>query len=132
MEHYKVVAAVIVHNDEILCVQKGEHKFDYLRHKYEFPGGKVESGEREEDALIREIDEELGLAISVDRKIAVVNHQYPDFMITLAAYLCVSSIRKVELTEHIDAKWLPRSALKTLHWAGADQPIVQFLLNSSF
>lgn len=132
MKHYKVVAAVIAHNEEILCVQKGEHKFGYLRHKYEFPGGKVELGEREEDALIREIEEELRLAISIDHKIAVVNHQYPDFMITLSAYLCFTPARTLTLTEHINAIWLPRAELKTLPWAGADQPIVQCLLNSSF
>lgn len=127
MKHYKVVAAVIEHEGEILCVQKGEHKYDYLRYKYEFPGGKVESDERDEDALIREIDEELGLNIMVGRKIAVVNHQYIDFMITLIAFQCYTSSRNIQLTEHIHALWLPRKKLRILEWAAADRPILDYL-----
>ncbi|MFC6098750.1 (deoxy)nucleoside triphosphate pyrophosphohydrolase [Olivibacter domesticus] len=127
MNHYKVVAAVIEHNGEVLCVQKGESKFDYLRYKYEFPGGKIEPGELEQDALLREIEEELDLQITVTHKIAVVNHQYPDFMVTLTAFLCLTSTRELKLTEHINANWLPKEHLKTLNWVGADQPIVERL-----
>lgn len=127
MNHYKVVAAVIVHHGEILCVQKGGNKFNYLSYKYEFPGGKIEPGEREEDALLREILEELDLHITIGHKIAVVNHQYPDFMVTLTAYLCSSASRKLKLTEHINASWLLKEQLKTLNWVGADQPIVERL-----
>ncbi|GAA4807669.1 (deoxy)nucleoside triphosphate pyrophosphohydrolase [Olivibacter ginsenosidimutans] len=130
MKHYKVVAAVIVHNDEILCVQKGENPYTYLRYKFEFPGGKVEWNEREEDALRREIAEELLLPIVVDHKIAVVHHQYPDFSITLTAYHCYTSTRALTLTEHINAFWLPKDKLETLDWAGADQPIVKCLLTT--
>jgi len=127
MNHYKVVAAVIEHNGEILCVQKGENKFNYLSYKYEFPGGKIEPGEHEEDALLREIMEELDLQITIDYKIAVVNHQYPDFMVTLTAYLCFSASRELKLTEHINACWLSKERLKTLNWVGADQPVVERL-----
>lgn len=127
MTHYKVVAAVIYHDGEILCVQKGENKFNYLRYKYEFPGGKIEFGEREEEALRREIEEELHLPIIIDHKIAVVNHQYPDFMVTLTVYACLAATREFNLTEHIDAKWLRKEQLKTLNWVGADQPIVERL-----
>jgi 8-oxo-dGTP diphosphatase len=127
MKHYKVVAAVIEHKGAILCTQKGEHNYPYLSYKYEFPGGKVERGERDEDALIREIDEELALCITVNRKIAVVNHQYPDFMITLTAFHCNSTSREVTLVEHLHAIWLPKEKLKTLAWVAADQPILQYL-----
>ncbi|MEH6307597.1 (deoxy)nucleoside triphosphate pyrophosphohydrolase [Olivibacter sp. CPCC 100613] len=127
MKHYKVVAAVIEHEGAILCTQKGEHMHHYLRYKYEFPGGKVEGDERDEDALIREIEEELALTINVNRKIAVVNYQYPDFMITLTAFQCSSTSRKITLTEHIQAIWLPKDKLKTLDWVAADQPILQYL-----
>jgi len=130
MKHYKVVAAVIEHHNEILCVQKGENPYAYLRYKFEFPGGKVEPGESEADALLREIEEELQLAISISHKIAVVNHQYPDFMITLTAFYCHAATRKLALTEHIDALWLPKNHLKTLNWVGADQPIVQCILET--
>jgi len=128
MKYYKVVAAVIENEGEILCVRKGDHPFYYLRYKFEFPGGKIEDGEREEEALLREIEEELLLAISIDHKIAIVNHQYEDFMITLTAFKCYASSRSLTLTEHLEALWLPTSKLRTLDWAGADQPIVQCLL----
>ncbi|WP_121975923.1 NUDIX domain-containing protein, partial [Acinetobacter stercoris] len=64
MKHLKVVAAVIHHEGKILCAQKGTHKYDYLANKFEFPGGKVESNESNETAIIREIKEELNLSIS--------------------------------------------------------------------
>lgn len=58
MKHIKVVAAIITHKEKILCVQRGVHKYNYISKKYEFPGGKIEIGETQEDALIREIKEE--------------------------------------------------------------------------
>jgi 8-oxo-dGTP diphosphatase len=64
MKHYFVSAAIILVNDEILCFQRGPSKFDYVSHKYEFPGGKIEEGESPEKALVREIKEELNLEIS--------------------------------------------------------------------
>lgn len=130
MKHYKVVAAVIEHHNEILCVQKGESPYAYLRYKFEFPGGKVEAGEKETDALLREIEEELHLSITIDHKIAVVNHQYPDFMITLTAFYCYATTRALTLTEHINAQWLSKNQIKRLDWAGADQPIVQCILET--
>lgn len=129
MKHYKVVAAVIEQDGELLCVKKGDHPLTYLRHKFEFPGGKIEEGEGEEEALLREIEEELQISIQVGHKIAVVNHQYPDFMITLTAFKCYADSRSLLLTEHTEAIWLPVAKLKTLDWAGADQPIVQCLMH---
>jgi 8-oxo-dGTP diphosphatase len=65
MKHHEVVAAIIVNGSEILCLQRGPSKYDYIAHKYEFPGGKVEADETREEALIREIKEELELDIQV-------------------------------------------------------------------
>ena len=127
MKHYQVVAAVIVHDEEILGVQKGKNAYPYLSYKYEFPGGKIEPGERAEEALLREIAEELQLPISIDYKIAVIHHQYPDFMVTLTTFYCHAASRELTLTEHISATWLPKEKLKQLDWAGADQPILPLL-----
>ena len=64
---------------QILCVQRGENKYDYISCKWEFPGGKIESDETEEQALIREIQAELQVKIRLGEKLVIVNHEYPDF-----------------------------------------------------
>ncbi|MGK6350512.1 (deoxy)nucleoside triphosphate pyrophosphohydrolase [Parapedobacter sp. DT-150] len=123
--HYQVVAAIIQHDGKILCVQKGVHKYPYISHKYEFPGGKVESGESHQAALQREIHEELHLDIHVGDPYHTVTHAYPDFSITLEAYLCVPMRPyTLQLIEHIHHQWLSPAALLQLDWAAADLPIV--------
>ena len=71
-KHYTVSAAIIVENKKILCVQRNKGKYDYISYKYEFPGGKLEEGENEEDALKREISEELNLEIDVIEKFELI------------------------------------------------------------
>ena len=89
-KHYTVSAAIIVENKKILCVQRNKGKYDYISYKYEFPGGKLEVGENEEDALKREISEELNLEIDVAENFLVVTHEYLDFNLTMHSYLCKS------------------------------------------
>lgn len=128
MKHYNVVAAVIVRDGKILCVQKDKNKHAYISYKYEFPGGKVEPGESDEKALTREILEELSIEITVERKLITVDHEYPDFAITLHTFLCSSTNAQTIIpTEHVDHKWLYANELKTLDWAEADLPIVKKL-----
>src|SRR5665811_1582207 len=123
-----VVAAIIVKDRKILCVQRGPHKFSYISKKYEFPGGKVEKGESNEQALEREILEELKLNIEVERCFLTVEHEYPDFKILMHSYLCKSNgSQALQLTEHIDFKWLSVPNLDSLDWAAADIPIVEKL-----
>lgn len=130
-KHVEVVAAVIESNQECLCVQRGQHKYDYLACKYEFPGGKVEKDETPEEALQREIAEELLANISVEKLIIKVSHSYPDFDVTLKAFLChFKSEVKFTLTEHISAKWLSYVELGSVEWAAADIPIVNKLKES--
>jgi 8-oxo-dGTP diphosphatase len=130
-KHYTVSAAIIVENKKILCVQRNKGKYDYISYKYEFPGGKLELGENEEDALRREISEELNLEIDVTEKFLVVAHEYLDFNLTMHSYLCIANTEQLDLKEHIDAKWLHKDELIELDWAAADLPIVSKLINTN-
>ena len=130
-KHYTVSAAIIVENKKILCVQRNKGKYDYISYKYEFPGGKLEVGENEEDALKREISEELNLEIDVAEKFLVVTHEYLDFNLTMHSFLCKANTEKLVLKEHIDAKWLYKNELIELDWAAADLPIVSKLINTN-
>ncbi|WP_461196517.1 (deoxy)nucleoside triphosphate pyrophosphohydrolase [Acinetobacter pittii] len=131
MKSLEVVAAVIQHQDKILCALKGEHKYPYLSNKYEFPGGKVEVEETLEQALIREIKEELNLDIEVTDYLLTVEHAYPNFNIELATFMCVTkTIEELALSEHQDVQWCTIDELEQLDWAAADIPIVKYLLDN--
>jgi 8-oxo-dGTP diphosphatase len=125
-----VVAAIIKHNDKILCVQRGDNKFEYISKKYEFPGGKIEVGETREQTVVREIQEELKMDITPNEDFLTVEHEYPDFLLTMHSFICTSDHPEVHLTEHIDYKWLRLSDLAKLDWAAADIPIVEKLLSN--
>lgn len=127
MKEISVVAAIIKHNNKILCVQRGDNKYNYISKKYEFPGGKIEDGETLEDTIIREVREELVMNIKTEKPFITVKHQYPDFFITMYSFICSCEDPTVQLTEHIDYKWLTPSELKGLDWAAADIPMVNKL-----
>ena len=126
----EVVAAIIKHSDKILCVQRGENKLDYISKKYEFPGGKIEEGETREQTVVREIQEELKMDISINEDYLTVEHEYPDFFLTMHSFICTCENPIVQLTEHIDYKWLATSDMLALDWAAADIPIVEKLIQN--
>jgi len=128
MKSIEVVAAIIIDNDKILCTQRGQNKYEYLSKKYEFPGGKIEKGESKVEALKREIFEELKMEIIQIKEFIKVTHEYSDFNLTMYSYICTCEDPSIELSEHIDFKWLDKSELKKLDWAAADIPIVESLL----
>jgi 8-oxo-dGTP diphosphatase len=128
MKEVHVTAAVIVNDGKILCVQRGENKLNYISKKWEFPGGKVEMGEALEDTIKREIAEELHLHISVREFLIQVNHDYPDFKLKMDTFICEIIDGELNLTEHIDFKWLSKVEMTALDWAAADIPIVEKLL----
>jgi 8-oxo-dGTP diphosphatase len=130
MKKIEVVAAVIVHDNEILCVQRPENKYPYISKKYEFPGGKIEAGESHEEALSREIIEELGITLKIEDFFLTIDHPYPDFELTMHIYLCKVKNKMIELNEHIDYKWLTLNKLTQLDWAAADLPIVKKLISN--
>ncbi len=127
MKHIEVVASIIDFNGKMLCVQRNISKFEYISNKYEFPGGKVEKGETKEAALIREIQEELGMVIYDLSHFLTVEHTYPDFKITMHTYKCKVDIPDLKLSEHVDFKWLSANEMTGLDWAAADIPIVKRL-----
>ncbi len=127
MKKINVVAAIIQCEGKTLCVQRGPAKLDYISKKYEFPGGKIEDGETKEEAIIREIKEELHLDIIEPSFFHAVEHQYPDFFITMHSFICPIHHKDITLTEHIDEKWLEIEELDALDWAAADIPIVNKL-----
>jgi 8-oxo-dGTP diphosphatase len=128
MKSIEVVAAIIIKDNKILCVQRGENKYDYVSKKYEFPGGKMELGETKEITIKREILEELKMDIIVREEFLTVFHEYPDFNLTMHSFICECENPIITLTEHIDFCWLNKSELGTLDWAAADIPIVEKLM----
>jgi 8-oxo-dGTP diphosphatase len=124
----EVVAAIIYSEGKILCVQRGENKYDYISKKFEFPGGKIELGEEKEQALIREIFEELKIKIDLLDEFLTINHSYPDFDLIMHSFTCTINDQTITLTEHIDYKWLYKEELLGLDWAAADIPIIKKLL----
>jgi 8-oxo-dGTP diphosphatase len=128
MKNIEVVAAIILFENRVLCVQRGENKLDYISKKYEFPGGKIEIGETKTEALKREIFEELKMRIDVLEEFITITHQYPDFFLTMHSFLCKCDSAILTLTEHIDFKWLKKNELEGLDWAEADIPIMKKLL----
>ncbi|WP_025764061.1 (deoxy)nucleoside triphosphate pyrophosphohydrolase [Dyadobacter tibetensis] len=128
MKKIEVVAGIVYYKDLILCVQRPKNKFLYISEKFEFPGGKIEDGESKEAALHRELSEELNISINIKSLFLTVEHEYPDFELTMHGFICEAETRELTLIEHIDCKWLGISDLKKLDWAAADLPIVNKLV----
>lgn len=123
-KHYNVVAAVIEHEGRILCMQRAKSKYSYTSLHWEFPGGKIEPGETPEEALHRELLEEMDYDVTVGEHIITVNHDYPDFSITMSAYWCQASTPLFSRKEHADHVWLMPEDLPSLDWCAADVPIM--------
>jgi len=130
MKKIEVVAGIISCKNQILCVQRPKNKFLYVSEKFEFPGGKVELGETKEEALKRELLEELNLSTNIKSLFLSVVHQYPDFELTMHSFLCDVETKELTLREHIAQEWLTLDELKKLDWAAADIPIVNKLVEN--
>ena len=127
MKNIHVAAAIIYRYSKVLCVQRAENEKEYVSLKWEFPGGKVEAGESREEALVREIKEELVVEIHELQYLMTVEHSYPDFHLTMHAYTCALKAGEVELREHVGMKWLTVEELDQLDWAAAGVPVVFYL-----
>ncbi|HIF9421877.1 TPA: (deoxy)nucleoside triphosphate pyrophosphohydrolase [Photobacterium damselae] len=123
----EVVAAVLMNGGQFLAVQRGESKLSYVSKKWEFPGGKVEAGETLVAAITRELEEELRITIAEPQFLLTVEHSYPDFDITMHCFVVNVPTRELELTEHLDSRWLNKEQLWDLDWVAADVPAVEML-----
>ncbi len=128
MKKIEVVAAIIIKDNKIYCAKRPDKGEVGL--KWEFPGGKIEKDESAENALIREIKEELNATIEVDKYFMTVEHQYTSFFITMHSYLCSIKTGDLKRNEHVADTWLEVGNLNSLDWAPADQPIVDKLINT--
>ena len=130
MKTIEVVAAVIRRADgKIFATQRGYGEF---KDKWEFPGGKIENGETPEEALKREIKEELDTEIEVDNFITTVETDYEHFHLTMHCYLCTIVNGQLSLLEHEDARWLTKEGLHTVKWLPAEFTAISVYVPSSF
>ena len=129
MKNIEVVAAIIINNEKILAVQKGKVKFDYVSYKWEFPGGKVEIGESLEQAITREILEELNIHVIPEQLLITVEHSYPDFHLVMHCFICNKIEGNMILNEHIQAVWSDITEFHHLDRAEADIPVIPAIKN---
>lgn len=119
----RVTCAIIECNSKVLIAQRSQKML--LPYKWEFPGGKVEIGEKDEDCIVREVKEELNLDILVKSKLTSVVHHYDTFSLELIPFVCKVNTEMFIKTEHAQVLWVEPSALKKYDWAEADIPIVE-------
>jgi len=118
----QVTCAIIEHANKILICQRSASM--KLPLKWEFPGGKIETGESKEDCLRREIKEELHIDISIHSTLTMVEHHYADFSLQLYPFVCSLQSGEVKVLEHAQAIWVDVAQLRNYDWAEADLPIV--------
>ena len=122
MKQIEVVAAIIRKDDKIFATQRG---YGEWKDWWEFPGGKMESGEIPEEALRREIWEELETRIVVENLVETVEWDYPQFHLSMHCYLCHVESGHLELKEHEAAKWLNKDELENVNWLPADLKVIE-------
>ena len=124
MKRIEVVAAIIRKEERIFATQRG---YGEWKDWWEFPGGKMEPGETPEEALKREIREELSTEIRVDELLCTVEYDYPKFHLTLHCYLCSLVTEALHLNEHEAARWLAKDELDSVKWLPADREVIEKL-----
>lgn len=130
----KIVAAVFVEDGctgegkKYLCMKRTRSHLPYISEHWEFPGGKVNDGESDHEALVREIKEEMDWDVFVGQKIGSIDYDYPDFQINLTAYWCRGGDGNFKLMDHLACKWLSRQELEELEWTAADRQLIELFL----
>ena len=124
MKTVRVVAAVILEESRVFATQRGYGAF---KDGWEFPGGKIEPGEGPEQALAREIREELDTEVDVGRLLTQVEYDYPEFHLSMGCYLCAIRSGSLTLKEHESARWLTADQLDSVDWLPADREVIEML-----
>ena len=124
MKIIEVVAAIIKKEDKIFITRRNSGEFQNM---WEFPGGKIEHGETKEEALIREIKEELELDINNLKYLTTVEYNYPKFHLTMHCYICEICGGTLNLNAHNDAKWVSLNELSSQIWVPADIEVIKVL-----
>ena len=122
MKQIEVVAAIIRKDNKIFATQRG---YGEWQDWWKFPGGKMEAGETPEQALVREIREELSAEISVEELLCTVEYDYPKFHLSMHCYLCSLIGEALHLNEHEAAKWLAKEDLDSVKWLPADVIVIE-------
>ena len=122
MKTVKVVAAIIIHNNRIFATQRGYGDF---KDGWEFSGGKIEPGETPQQALVREIKEELDTEIEVGDYLETVEYDYPNFHLSMDCFFCTIKMGDLVLREHEAAKWLKVETLDDVDWLPADKVLIE-------
>ena len=126
MKTIEVVAAIIVRGGEVFATQRG---YGEWRGWWEFPGGKIEPGECPQEALVREIREELDAEIEVGGLLETVEWDYPAFHLTMHCFMCTLMSESMHLNEHEASAWLTRDTLDSVKWLPADAGLVDIIKN---
>lgn len=121
MKTVRVVAAIIIENGKVFATQRGYGEF---KDGWEFPGGKIEPGETPEEAIVREIKEELDTEVEVIELLDTVEYDYPNFHLSMGCFICKIKSGDLVLKEHEAAKWLTKDTLGGLEWLPADMGLV--------
>ena len=129
MKYVDVVAAVIYDGDKILITKRSGGEFDGM---WEFPGGKIESGETHREALERELMEELSIGASMEQYLMTLTHQYETFHLTMHLYWTKIVSGTLTLNEHSDFKWISKEELDGVNWVPADVVVVERIIESNF
>ena len=125
MRHIEVVAGIIQSGGKIFATQRGYGEF---KDGWEFPGGKMEPGESQKQALARELKEELAVNVNVEDFLCTVDYDYPAFHLTMHCYFCaIADGKSHELLDHEAAKWLSPAELQSVDWLPADVEVVKAL-----
>ena len=124
MKHIEVVAGIIKDNNKIFATQRGYGEF---KDGWEFPGGKMEPGETPQEALARELKEELAIDVNVGDFLCTVDYDYPTFHLTMHCFYCSVTGGELTLLEHEAAKWLKTTELHSVNWLPADVEVVAAL-----
>ena len=124
MKTIEVVAAITIRDGKVFATQRG---YGEWKDWWEFPGGKIEAGECPQEALVREIREELDAEIEVGELIETIEWDYPDFHLTMHCFVCSLVSESMHLNEHEDSAWLTRDTLHSVRWLPADKGLVDRL-----